>query len=549
MKGKVMLKLVKVIFLLNACLIMSGCGGGSSGSPSGTDNIEEKTSSFPENVVVSSPQKEIVENKDGSGSSSQDEIEADSLVDDFTDTFPEDDFMGQLLDVVLEIDHRELVFYWTPVRSVTHYKLLEHNNSATGFSVIKDYIDPIRSGISLYLGVNREQWEGNEYLIQACKGAVCIDSGVLVFDVNDVFKEERSFSAGAMGDSMTASHSWTSNLQYRWVNILNDKRPISYGPSLDYNVAINGSTSDSLLYYGQHTEISNLVFSGLVDSVFLAIGGNDIVHILSKAINSGVEKNIIEGDKENFERIRFIKQIVSNIEVAVDEVLTASPQFFLLVGIPDVSIIPRLNQQWYGDEDKHLMALSLVREINARLEGLAMQRGIAFLDIEKMLEPVFLGEEILVGSFCFDVRSNPRDVNYSINPECPYTYFVDDVHFGALGQGILANQILASFNEFYQSTIPLFSDAEILSIAAAENDLEIVVDGNVDSFMSAFTQGDINYDGVISLIDIDLLERAIAGELILDDGSFTRADIYIVGEGAGILDEADLQLLEEKMLH
>jgi lysophospholipase L1-like esterase len=352
-----------------------------------------------------------------------------------------------------------------------------------------------------------------------------------------------------MGDSMTASHSWTSTLQYRWVNILNDKRPISYGPSLDYNVAINGSTSDSLLYYGQHTEISNLVFSGLVDSVFLAIGGNDIVHILSKAINSGVEKNIIEGDKENFERIRFIKQIVSNIEVAVDEVLTASPQFFLLVGIPDVSIIPRLNQQWYGDEDKHLMALSLVREINARLEGLAMQRGIAFLDIEKMLEPVFLGEEILVGSFCFDVRSNPRDINYSINPECPYTYFVDDVHFGALGQGILANQILASFNEFYQSTIPLFSDAEILSIAAAENDLEIVVDGNVDSFMSDFTQGDINYDGVISLIDIDLLERAIAGELILDDGSFTRADIYIVGEGAGILDEADLQLLEEKMLH
>jgi hypothetical protein len=136
-----------------------------------------------------------------------------------------------------------------------------------------------------------------------------------------------------------------------------------------------------------------------------------------------------------------------------------------------------------------------------------------------------------------------------VNPDCPYTYFSDDIHFGALGQAILANQILISFNEFYQSTMPLFSDADILSIADDEDDMQIIIEANIDSFMHAFTWGDINYDGVISGIDIDLLVRAISGELILDDDSFIRADVYVVDEGAGILDENDLQLLEEKMLH
>lgn len=251
---------------------------------------------------------------------------------------------------------------------------------------------------------------------------------------------------GAMGDSGV-------DIPGSWVPVLTDIRGLNFGPNSSFNVAVPGSTTSRLIgSEDQDGQIAALVTAGQVTLPILAIGGNDF--------GNPNFRDILATTDEQRARDEVIEPAIANIKTAVDTVLAAGPEGFILFSAPELST-PVWREITGGDPVLVEFLSSAVADINDELRSFAIERQIAFIDIAAAQRDFLSSGSIEVGGVTIDtVNSGRGDKTF---------FFVDRLHPGDVGNGLIANLVIAALNESYDTDLEFLSDLEILTFAGLED--------------------------------------------------------------------------------
>ena len=249
----------------------------------------------------------------------------------------------------------------------------------------------------------------------------------------------------AMGASETAGTTYTGS----WVPYLATLRGLNFGGGGDpYNVAIGGATSATLLTQGQHTDVQSLVQSGFVDLAFLSIGGNDF---------SAVGGQIASGSLSGAALTAWAQGVVTNINTAVDTVLSAHPLGMIVTGMADIPLTPA-GRIGFDTPVKFARGEAAVDLVDSLLLPEVLGRGLVYVDFAASLRYLNQGP-LVVGGVLIDVVNPSTD---------PTHFFQDGKHPAAVGNGLVANLFLEALNLGYGANIPLFTDLEILTAAGLQ---------------------------------------------------------------------------------
>jgi lysophospholipase L1-like esterase len=282
---------------------------------------------------------------------------------------------------------------------------------------------------------------------------------------------------GAMGDSLTDEYwdSGVSTYATNWPDLVVKFRGIDMGPTAaqagvgtwgsprnagyEYNWALSGATTASLLAEGQATGLLSQVSSEGVSNAVLAIGPNDFNP------ESGPYLDIYSGFWSAAQIQAYVSQSVSNIEIALATVRTAGV-CVVLANVIDPGPTPVVTSLFTSATDRDRVTAA-VQSVNSGVAHLAQKYQVPLMDWYG-LETAILGPNsnlnstIKVGNVTMNLRgSDPGPPN-----SAPTNAFVSDgFHPNTVLQGIFANTILQAFDSGYGWGVTLFSEQEILSHA------------------------------------------------------------------------------------
>lgn len=242
----------------------------------------------------------------------------------------------------------------------------------------------------------------------------------------------------AMGASETAGRNFSGS----WVPWLAEDRGINFGPNQSYNVAINGSRTQSLLNRGQHTDVADLVANGNVNLAYLFIGGLDVGPALP---------NILLG---NLTIEDWADGMVDRMMTAVDTVLAEGPEGMIVAGIPDMTLVPGATA-FTSVPGLPELVTDAIDYTNTLIRAEVLSRQQVYLDVAGLMREMN-SEPLIVGGVTIDTVSG--------NPD-PTHFFTDDIHPGFVGNGWFANLMLTAMNDGFGTSHALFTDQEILARA------------------------------------------------------------------------------------
>ncbi len=248
---------------------------------------------------------------------------------------------------------------------------------------------------------------------------------------------------GAMGASETAGTDYTGS----WVPYLANQRGFNFGGAgQPWNVAVGGATSATLLTpQHQHETVRDLVANGSVDLAYLSIGANDF---------NAVAASIANGTLTGQPLINWAQGVVNNINTATDTVLAAHPLGMIVAGVPDILLTPN-GRAAFNTPDKQLRGTTAINLVNSLLKPQVLGRGLVYVDLAGALRDVNAAP-FVVGGVTIDM----------INPSAdPTHFFQDGLHPAAVGNGFVANLMLAAVNVGYGTAYSPLSDLEILTTA------------------------------------------------------------------------------------
>jgi lysophospholipase L1-like esterase len=282
---------------------------------------------------------------------------------------------------------------------------------------------------------------------------------------------------GAMGDSLTDEYwdSGVSTYATNWPDLVVKYRGIDLGPTAEqagvgswgsprnagyeYNWALSGATTASLLTEGQATGLLSQVSSAGVSNAVLAIGPNDFNP------ESGPYIDIYLGSWSAAQLQAYVSQSISNIETALATVRTAGV-CVVIANVIDPGPTPAVASVLTSASDRNRVTAA-VQSVNSGIRNLAQKYQVPLMDWYG-LETAILGPNsnlhptIKVGNVTMNLRgSDPGPPN-----SAPTNAFVSDgFHPNTVMQGIFANTILQAFDSGYGSGVALFSEQEVLAHA------------------------------------------------------------------------------------
>jgi len=248
----------------------------------------------------------------------------------------------------------------------------------------------------------------------------------------------------AMGASETDGNGFSGS----WVPYLATDRGFNFGGAGNpYNVAKGGATSATLLTQGQHTKTANQISLGNVDVAFLTIGGNDFGAVGS-AIASGALSGSDLADAQTY--------VLQNTETAIDTVLAAHPTGMIVSSLPDALLQPG-GRAIFDTPAEIARGVAAIDGYNAQLKAMVLGKGQVFVDLAGAMRDMNLNAPLIVGGVTIDlVGKNASDPRY---------FFTDDLHPGAVGNGVFANLMLTAVNIGYGTNYALLTDLQILTRA------------------------------------------------------------------------------------
>jgi lysophospholipase L1-like esterase len=283
---------------------------------------------------------------------------------------------------------------------------------------------------------------------------------------------------GAMGDSLTDEY-WddgVSSYATNWPSLVVNFRGIDMGQTAaqagvgtwgsprnqgyEYNWALGGATSATLLTQGQPAGLASQAGSDGVANAVLAIGSNDFNPAISSAYYS-----IYLGSWSAVQIQAYLNQMLTNIETALVTVKTAGVSV-VVATVLDPGSTPAVASLFTDGVNRDRVAAA-VQNVNSGLKNLAQKYQVPLLDWYG-LEKAILGPNtnlhttLKVGNVSMNVRgSDPGPPN-----SAPTNGFVSDgFHPNTTMQGIFANVVLQGFDSGYNAGLALFTEQEILSHA------------------------------------------------------------------------------------
>lgn len=252
---------------------------------------------------------------------------------------------------------------------------------------------------------------------------------------------------------------------FNWVELLAMHRGLNFGawgtrPSprrtgFEYNWALSGATTASMLTSGQHTGLAQQVAAGDVTLVFVFIGFNDFAREKYAEIYDGTLSGAALDAK--------IAGVIDDITTAVDVLQAAGPVDIAVAELWDYSLELPMHIQAFPDRTKRQVATSAIREVNAGLRTMAQSRGIATFDISAATAEIW--GRVDANGF-LDLGGELID---TVNPgNEPHHLNLDDGthHGGTVSNGLIANlYFVGPVNAAFGTSIEPFSDQEILEFA------------------------------------------------------------------------------------
>ena len=281
---------------------------------------------------------------------------------------------------------------------------------------------------------------------------------------------------GVMGDSLSDEYEETSYGSYaeNWVEQLASYGGIDVGPTAaeagepggswdpvrrsgyEYNWALAGATSESLLKKKQHTGLAAQVSPQGIDYAVVAIGANDFHP------DNGPYQNIYAGNWTQAEIDDYVNEKLANIETAIDTVLPTGVQL-VVANVSDYGLTAAMRILFPSAVGRQ-RAADAISQLNDAIDASAQARELVVVDLFGSGVAIFGPHDapktqLLIGNVAINLLA--ADTAAGTNPTAA---FVDDgIHPNTTLQGIFANSMLAAISMAYGADVTLFSEEEILA--------------------------------------------------------------------------------------
>jgi phospholipase/lecithinase/hemolysin len=268
---------------------------------------------------------------------------------------------------------------------------------------------------------------------------------------------------GAMGSSTTDEYQFSPlhPTARNWVEILAATRDWNFGsfttvsrgePRLqgyEYDWARVGATTGGLLTQGQNTGLAAQAAGGKVTLAFLWIGTNDFRNVLNAPVPPASLPPTV------------VPKAVANFTTALDTVLAADPNVRMVVATTyDEALLPYVRKRLEAGQLSRALVdqVSLgIQDYNAQITAIAnADSRVAVTDLFGLFEDVMAPDQFSFGGLPLDrINSGAR----------PDHFYVDDLHPGTIGQGLIANAFIDTIDARFGAGVPRLSDAEVLGVA------------------------------------------------------------------------------------
>ncbi len=277
---------------------------------------------------------------------------------------------------------------------------------------------------------------------------------------------------GILGDSNSDEYRADDNrggayaaVTFSWVELLAINRGMNFGvwgtrasprrSGFEYNWALSGATTSSMLSSNQHTGVAQQVAAGNVTLVYVFIGHNDFAREKYAEIYDGTVSGVTLDNK--------ITGVIDDITIAVDTVLAAGSVRVIVVELYEYSLDRPKLLAAFPNAARRQLVTDAIQRVNTGLAAMAQQRGAVLLDLTAYGDAVISTADangfINVGGELIDTI-NPGNEPHHLN--------LDDGtnHGGTVGNGLLANgMFIEPVNAAFGTDLPPLSDEEILQSA------------------------------------------------------------------------------------
>ena len=298
------------------------------------------------------------------------------------------------------------------------------------------------------------------------KRTVCTAIAVVTALVLGGPKAQAGIRVGVLGDSYSDEYQFYSPHRSKarnWVEILASTRDVDFGEfrssswseprnqGFAFNWAKSGATTTSMIADKQHEGLAAQVARGEVAVAVVFVGGNDFI----EALKSSDPRSRLNG---------LGRSAFANIQMAIDTLLTASPNVKLIVAtVPDIRELPEFRDALkQGKLDPSFAALAAAETeiFNAEIRRLQTAGGrvacfdfASFSRVSQLISP----RHLTVGG---------RKVERERVGNTPDRLFLGDSrHLGTLAQGLLAKYMAEALNRSCDAKIKPLAEHELVQLA------------------------------------------------------------------------------------
>ena len=268
---------------------------------------------------------------------------------------------------------------------------------------------------------------------------------------------------GAMGSSTTDEYQFSPlhPTARSWVEILATTHGWNFGSfttvsrgeprnqGYEYNWARVGATTGGLLTQGQHTGLAAQVAGGNVTLAFLWIGTNDFRNVLNAPVPPASLPPSV------------VPNAVANFTTALNTVLAANPNVRMVVATTyDEAVLPYVRKRLDAGQLSQALVdqVSLgIQDYNTQITAIASaDHRVAVTDLFGLLEEVMAPDQFSFGGLPMDRVNSSAQSDH---------FYVDDLHPGTIGQGLIANAFIDTIDAQFGADAPRLTDAEIFDVA------------------------------------------------------------------------------------
>ncbi|MDP0489861.1 MAG: SGNH/GDSL hydrolase family protein [Verrucomicrobiota bacterium JB023] len=252
----------------------------------------------------------------------------------------------------------------------------------------------------------------------------------------------------------------------------------------------------------------------------LFMGGNDVDAIYGTLYDGGSAGT-------------FITDFLADTAAVLTHIQMLNPDLpIALVNVPHVGITPNVKEVYPPDAVKTARVTDFMEELNEGLEDLANSRGIAYADIFTPTRFLLDADPLSVYGVPF---TNAATEAGATDDDLEFVWLSGDLaqgfHPSTSAQALIANEIIAAFNDKYQATIPALTTNEVLVDLLQREEQE--VDMNFTSWAASYSlagldaEDDQDGDGIPAALEFGLGLNPLYADRFTLDYSLTPEQLTV----------------------